>query len=127
MGTLTSYFTFLSIFIGCLGLIGLSAFIAEKRTKEIGIRKVLGASSGRIVQLLSKEFLLLVSIANIAAWPIAYIFMNRWLTNFAYSTNLRFRSFVIAGVVSFGIAFVTVSLQALYAARKDPVRAIKYE
>lgn len=124
---ITLYFSLLAIFIGCLGLFGMSAFTAEQRTKEIGIRKVLGASVVGIVRLLSKEFLLLVGIANLIAWPIAYYSMNQWLKNFAYRVGIGWTTFALAGILALLIALITVSFQALKAAIANPVDAIKYE
>lgn len=122
-----SYFAFLSIFIGCLGLFGLAAYSAECRTKEIGIRKVLGASAGGVVVLLSKEFTKWVLLANIFAWPAAYIILSQWLQNFAYRSGLHFETFLLAGLLSWLIAFLTVSYQAVRASLADPVSALKYE
>jgi putative ABC transport system permease protein len=122
-----SYFAFLSIFIGCLGLFGLAAYSAECRTKEIGIRKVLGASAGGVVVLLSKEFTKWVLLANIFAWPAAYIILSQWLQNFAYRSGLHFETFLLAGLLSWLTAFLTVSYQAVRASLADPVSALKYE
>lgn len=120
-------FAFIAIFIGCLGLFSLSAFTTEQKTKEIGIRKVLGSSSTLIVTMLSKEFVKLVVIAFIIASPIAYYFMNQWLTEFEYRTDLSIWIFVTAGFISLGIAVITVSYHALKAASSNPVEALKYE
>ena len=121
------YFSLLAIFIACLGLFGLASFMAEKRTKEIGIRKVLGASLSNIMVLLSKEFALLVLIGNIIAWPIAYFSMNGWLGNFAYKTGIGWVVFVLAGFLTLAISLFTVSYQAIRAALTDPAVAIRYE
>jgi putative ABC transport system permease protein len=120
-------FTFLGIFIACLGLFGLSAFIAEQRTKEIGIRKVLGATVTNIVHLMSREFILLVGIANLIAFPIAYYLMSRWLENFAYRTAISWETFIFASVIALSIAIITVSIQALKAAIANPVDSLRYE
>lgn len=120
-------FSLLAVFIGGLGLFGMSAFTAEQRTKEIGIRKVLGASIGRIVALLSKEFLILVAVANVIAWPIAYYGMNRWLQNFAYRDDIGWGVYALAGLASLLIALMAVSFQSIKAARTNPVDTIKYE
>jgi len=125
--TITFYFSFLAVLIGCLGLFGMASFTAEQRTKEIGIRKVLGASVFGIVRLLAKEFLLLVIAANLLALPVAYFFMNRWLQSFAYRMNIQAWAFVLTGVLSLFIALITVSYQALRAAFSDPVNALRYE
>jgi putative ABC transport system permease protein len=121
------YFTFLAIFISCLGLFGLSSYMAERRTKEIGIRKVLGASVLGIIILISKEFVLLILAANIIALPVAYYYMDHWLHDYAYHTNLGWEIFIIAGGLSLIITLLTVSYQALRAASTNPVQAIKYE
>jgi putative ABC transport system permease protein len=120
-------FSVLAIFIGCLGLFGMSAFAAEQRTKEIGIRKVLGASIAGIVRMLSKEFLILVVVANVIAWPIAYYGMNRWLENFAYRDEIGWGVFAMAGLSALLIALMAVSYQSIRAARANPVKSIKYE
>ncbi len=120
-------FTWLAIFIACLGLFGLAAFTTEQRTKEIGIRKVLGASISNLVMLLSKEFLKLVLIAVIFAFPLAYLSMDKWLQHFAYRIDIGLITFVLAGVLALAIALATVSFQAIKAAVSDPVDALKYE
>ena len=122
-----SNFTFLSIFIACLGLFGLASFTAEQRTKEIGIRKALGATISGIILLLSKEFTKWVLIANIIAWPIAYLAMNSWLQNFAYRINIGLGTFVLSALLAFIIALLTVGYQAIKAARANPVEALRYE
>jgi ABC-type antimicrobial peptide transport system permease subunit len=127
MGTLVTWFAGLTIFISCLGLFALVAYMAETRRKEIGIRKVLGASVGDMMFLLSKEFLLLVTIAFAIAAPVAWWAMNQWLSNFAYRTNIPWWLFVVVGIVSLGIALLTVGFQAFKAATADPVKAIKSE
>jgi len=120
-------FTFLAIFIACLGLFGLAAFTAEQRTKEIGIRKVLGASVPGVVLLLSKEFIKWVLIANVIAWPVAYLAMGRWLENFAYRVSLGWGVFIAAAVLALGIALITVGFQAAKAALANPSDALRYE
>lgn len=120
-------FTVFAIFIACLGLFGLASFMSEQRTKEIGIRKVLGASVPGIVVLLSKNFLMLVIIANIIAWPIAYFSMNTWLQNFAYRINIGLWIFILTGALSLCIALFTVSYQSIKASLLNPVDSIKYE
>jgi putative ABC transport system permease protein len=119
----------LAVFIACLGLFGLAAYAAEQRTKEIGIRKVLGASTPGIVRLLSGEFTGLVLVANLLAWPVAYLAMNRWLGGFAYRIELasQLAWFLLAGVLSVVIAWLTVGFQAVKAAMADPVRSLRYE
>ncbi|HKI79545.1 MAG TPA: ABC transporter permease [Ignavibacteriaceae bacterium] len=126
-GQLATTFSILAIFIACLGLLGLAAFVAEQRTKEIGIRKVLGASISEIIVLLSKDFIKWVLIANIIAWPVAYYFMNNWLKDFAYRISIPWWIFPASGIIAFIIALVTVSSQTLKASVSNPVNALKYE
>jgi len=127
MGELMTLSAGLATLICCLGLFGLAAFSAERRTKEIGIRKVLGASIVGIVQLLSKEFIVLIVFANVIAWPVAYYVMNRWLENFAYRVAIGWETFLAAGTLALVIALVTVSFQAIKAALANPVEALKCE
>jgi len=122
-----SAMTGLSLVIACLGLFGLAAFTAEQRTKEIGVRKVLGASVAGIVGLLSKDFVKLVLIANLLAWPVAWYAMNRWLQDFAYRINIGWWIFALAGGVALLIALLTVSTQAIKAALANPVESLRYE
>jgi putative ABC transport system permease protein len=127
MGTLTLYFSILAIFIGCLGLFGMSSYIAEQRKREIGIRKVLGASVPGIMKLISGELMILMGIACIIAWPAAYFIMSKWLLNFAYRTNIGLWTFMISGTLALVIALVTVSYQSVKAAIANPVEALRYE
>lgn len=127
IGDIFSTFAFLSIFIGCLGLFALAAFAASQRTKEIGIRKILGASVSKVLLLLTKEFLKWILLANIIAWPIAYYFMNNWLEDFAYRIEMSWWIFVAAGVLTLFIALLTVSWQAIRAALANPVESLRYE
>jgi putative ABC transport system permease protein len=127
LGRLFSIFTGIAIFIACLGLFGLASFTAEQRTKEIGIRKVLGASIGSIVIILSKEYVKWIALANIIAWPLAYYFMSRWLERFAYHTSLNILAFLASGLLALTIALLTVSLQTYKAASVNPVESLKYE
>ena len=127
MYRLLNYFTVLGIFIACLGLFGLASFIAEQRTKEIGIRKTLGASVKNIVVLLSKEFLILVTVSNILAWPVSYYFMSRWLQNFAYFNPQSISLYIFTGGLTVIIALFTVSSQAFKAANTDPVCSLRDE
>jgi len=120
-------FASLSILIGCLGLYGLAAYAAQRRTKEIGIRKVVGASVPQVVGLLSREFLALVLIANVIAWPLAWYAMRRWLENFAYRIDLGIGVFILAGLLALVIAFLTVSWQTIRAAMANPVESLRYE
>ncbi|MFQ5675397.1 MAG: ABC transporter permease [bacterium] len=121
------YFTLLAIFVACLGLLGLALFMAEQKTKEIGIRKVLGASMPGIVGLLSKEFCGLILIGAVVASPFAYYAMNRWLQNFAYRISIEWWVFVLAGGLALAIALLTVSTQAIRAALANPVESLRCE
>jgi putative ABC transport system permease protein len=125
--SLFSIFSFLAIFIACLGLFGLAAFVADRKTKEIGIRKILGASVTKIVNNLNKSFIKWVLVANLIAWPAAWYFMNKWLQNFAYRIELSWLMFVLAAVLAFLIALLTVSFQSVKAALKNPADALRYE
>jgi putative ABC transport system permease protein len=127
IGTIVKYFAALAVFISCLGLFGLAAFMAERRTKEIGIRRVLGASSVEIVALLSKEFAKWVLVSNVIAWPVAYFIMNRWLQNFAYRTEIGAGIFLVSAGLTLGIALLTVSFQSVKAAAANPVDSLRYE
>jgi len=124
---LARIFAFIAIFISCLGLFGLTAFIAEQKTKEIGIRKVLGASVAHIVTLLSVDFLKLIVIALLIASPIAYYIMQEWLTNYAYHIDLNWQSIIVAGAVALLIALLTISFQSFKAATSNPVDSLKNE
>lgn len=127
LGRIFSVFAVLAIFISCLGIFGLSAYSAEQRTKEIGIRKVLGASSPKILSLLSKDFFLWVLAANIIAWPIAFWAMHKWLQTFAYRTVLNPGVFFLSAVLSFLTAALPIGYQSLKASSADPVKTLKYE
>ena len=127
MGSIFNVFTILAIFISCLGLFGLTNFIAEKRTKEIGIRKVIGASVTGIVALLSKGLIKLVIIAILIATPLAWWAMNNWLSDFAYHVEIGWLVFVIAGLASVLIALITISFQAVKAALANPIKSLKTE
>ncbi|MGB8317542.1 MAG: FtsX-like permease family protein, partial [Ignavibacteriaceae bacterium] len=126
-GQITTVFSSIALFIACLGLFGLAAFITEQRTKEIGIRKVVGASIVEIIMILSKEFTKWVLLANLIAWPAAYYIMNNWLKNFAYRINISWSVFVLAGFIALIIALATVSFQTIKAARANPINSLKYE
>jgi len=126
-GTLLKYFTFFAIFISCLGLLGLIAFITRQRTKEVGIRKVLGATVPNILQLLIKESVLLVLLANVLAWPVAYLMVKNWLENFAYRTDIAPYIFFLSGGIAVIIALAAVSMQAFKAANANPIDSLRYE
>jgi ABC-type antimicrobial peptide transport system permease subunit len=127
MGKIFSYFSLLAIIISCLGLIGLSSFMTERRTKEIGIRKINGAKSNEIFSLLSREYIICVCISIIIACPIAWYAMNKWLQNFAYRIDITWVVFALAGIFALLIALLTVSWQSYRAASKNPVEALRYE
>ena len=127
MGSLLKMFAGMAVIIACLGLFGLASYTAEQRTKEIGVRKVLGASSPGIVLLLSKEFAKWVLTANVLAWPTAYLLMRNWLQGFAYRSAIAWWLFVMAGTGALAVALLTVSFQAFRASQTNPARALKYE
>jgi ABC-type antimicrobial peptide transport system permease subunit len=127
LGRLFSYFAFLAVFISCLGLFGLVSFVAEQRTKEIGIRKAMGASIKDIMLLLSKDFTRWVLLSNLIAWPLGWYAMSLWLQNFAYRTSVAWWSFLAAGAVALVIAWLTISLQTVKSARANPVDSLRYE
>jgi putative ABC transport system permease protein len=127
MGTMFGIFSLLAIFIACLGLFGLAAFTTERRTREIGIRKAMGASIANIVFLLSREFTKWILLANIVAWPVAYYFLNKWLQDFAYRIEISLWTFILASCLALIIALFTVSYQSIKAASVNPVEAIRYE
>ncbi len=127
LGTVFTIFTAVAIFIACLGLFGLAAFMAEQRTKEIGIRKVMGASIWRVTSLMSKEFAKLVLIAFVLSIYPAYYVMDLWLNDFAFRINIGVSIFILSGISAFLIAYLTVSYQSLKAARIDPVKSLRYE
>lgn len=126
-GSIFLAFSIFAVFIAGLGLLGLSAFMAEQRTKEIGIRKVLGATSGGIVVLLVKQFTRWILISTVIAWPLAYIFMKRWLQNFAYRTGIHIHTFILTGLFALIVALMTVSYQTIKAATANPVESLRYE
>lgn len=125
--TIMNIFSVLTILVACLGLFGLATYTAEQRTKEIGIRKVLGASIGQVTGMLSKEFLKLVLIASVIAFPVAWFAMHKWLQNFAYRIDINWWVFVVAGVAALLVALVTVSFQAIKAAMANPVKSLRME
>ena len=127
MGNIFGYFSILAIFIACLGLFGLVSFVSENKTKEIGIRKVLGASVRNVVSTLTKDFVVWTVLANIIAWPIAYFVMNKWLHDFAYRIEISWWVFVLSGGVTLLIVLLTVCYQAIKAAMANPVESLRYE
>ncbi|UCE42564.1 MAG: ABC transporter permease [Candidatus Aminicenantes bacterium] len=126
-GNLTRYVSFLAIFISCLGLLALASFSVERRTKEIGIRKVLGSSVSQIIFMLIKDFTKWVMLANIFAWPLAYFVLTKWLANFAFRIGIQWWIFLLAGTTALFIAMVVVSYQTIRAATANPVKALRYE
>jgi putative ABC transport system permease protein len=126
-GKLFITFAVFAIFIACLGLFGLVTYAAEQRIKEIGVRKVLGASVGEIVTMISKDFIKLVLIAFVIAFPVAWLMMNKWLQSFAYRINISWWVFALAGLLTIAIALVTVSFQAIKAAMANPVKSLRSE
>jgi len=126
-GNIFTLFAFIAIFIACLGLFGLSAFSISQRIKEIGIRKVLGANTGSIVSLLSKDFLKLVLVAAVIAFPAAWYAMNKWLQDFAYRIDVPWWVFLVAGAVAALVALITISFQAIKAAVANPVKNLRTE
>ncbi len=126
-GNVFSAFAGLAILIACLGLFGLASFMAEQKTKEIGVRKVLGASVAGIMMLLSKEYVKWLVVANLLAWPLAYYAMHNWLQNFAFRTGLTVWPFLIAGGMALLVALLTVSFQSIKAALAHPIKSLRYE
>ncbi|MEL6945008.1 MAG: FtsX-like permease family protein, partial [Bacteroidota bacterium] len=124
---LSKYFAGIAIIISCLGLFGLSIFTAQKRQKEIGIRKVLGANVRQIVELLSKDFMSLVLVTFIIATPIAWYLMNQWLDNFTFRIDLKWWVFALTGILAISIAFLTVSFQSVKTALANPVESLRNE
>jgi putative ABC transport system permease protein len=127
LGTLSNWFGGFAIFISCLGLLGLALFMAEQRKKEISIRKVLGATTANILTLLNKDFIKLVAIANVIAFPLAYIIINKWLSGYEYRISISALPFIVAIGLSVIIAVLTVSIQSVKVAKANPVDALKYE
>ncbi len=120
-------FAGVAIFIGCIGLFGLVSFMARRKTKEVGIRKTLGASVGQVVGLFSKEFLILIGISFVIAAPLAYYFMDQWLSNFENRIHPNFVTFLIGVGVSFVVVFITVGFKSYTAATANPVDALRDE
>jgi putative ABC transport system permease protein len=124
---LSDSFSFLAIFISCLGLLGLTMFTVEQRKKEIGVRKIIGASEMDIVAMLSKDIVKLVILSAVIATPIAWLAMNNWLQNFAYRISLNGWIFLVAGLIAILIALATISFQAIKAAFANPVKSLRTE
>lgn len=126
-GLIFTLFTILAILIACLGLFGLASYMVEQRTKEIGIRKVVGANEGIIIKMISKEFLTLTSISIIIAFPIAFYMMNSWLQNYVYRTELGVMVFIIAAIITIAITFITISYKAYKASILNPASSLRSE
>jgi len=127
LNTSVGFFALIAILIAALGLFGLSSYTTLQRTKEIGIRKVNGASSGRILTLISKDYLLLILLSVIIATPVTWILIRRWLENFPYQVTLHWYLFLYTGILALVIALAAVSIQTLRAANKNPTESLKYE
>ena len=127
IGKLAGLFAVLAVFISCLGLFGLAAYIAEQRTKEIGIRKVLGASVQRVWLLLSKDFIVLVLISCLIAAPVSFYFLHNWLMNYDYRISIGAGVFISGGLIALLITIITVSFQAIKAAMANPVKSLRTE
>jgi putative ABC transport system permease protein len=127
LGSILKYFTILAVFIACLGLFGLTSFSTERRTKEIGIRKILGSSRGALLYLLCRDLVKLVLLANICVWPISWWIMSNWLLNFPYRVSLRWSTFILSGLLVLTISLIAVSYQTVKVSLADPVDSIRYE
>lgn len=126
-GLQSAFFAMLAIVISCLGILGMAIFSSQRRTKEVGIRKVVVATVPSILILLTKHFTKWVLLANIFAWPLAWYAMNRWLQNFAYHIGVQWWMFMLAGALAMIMAFLTVSVQIIRTAAANPVEALRYE
>jgi len=127
LGSIFGVFSFFAVFVACLGLFGMSLFTAERRTKEIGIRKVLGASIPSLLALVNREFGFVIGLSLVIAFPLAYFFQAKWLANFAYHISASFGIFALAAAVIIGTALISISFQSLHAARQNPVDSLRYE
>jgi ABC-type antimicrobial peptide transport system permease subunit len=127
LANILKYFTLLAILVSCMGLFGLAAFMAARRSKEIAIRKVLGASMWTVMGILSREFVILIGLANLIAWPLGFLIMNRWMQNFAYRAGISIWIFVFSAVMSLLIALLTVSAQSIKTVVSNPVDSLRHE
>lgn len=127
LGQIFSVFSFIAIFVACLGLVGLSAFIIQLRTREIGVRKVLGASVSSIVLLLFNEFSKLIVASNLIALPIAFYLLGRWLESYPYRIQLGIEPFLLSGIITIVVSFTTISFHAFRAATTNPINALRTE
>jgi ABC-type antimicrobial peptide transport system permease subunit len=126
-GSLALGFTILAVLIACLGLLGLISYSTVQRTKEMGIRKILGASVSKIVMMLSSEIVILIAIASIVAWPVAYLLLKNWLNDFAYKIGLNPVIFLLTTLIIFVLSILTIGYQAIYAATRNPAESLRYE
>ncbi|NQV17442.1 MAG: ABC transporter permease, partial [Armatimonadetes bacterium] len=122
-----STFSILAIIIACMGLLGLTFYTTEQRRKEIGVRKILGASILNIIQKISAEFLKLVLIANLIAWPVSYLLINKWLASFPYKVGINILVFFTAGAIALGISLITIGFTVFRSAASNPIESIRYE
>jgi putative ABC transport system permease protein len=127
MENIFAVFSSLSVLISCLGLLGLVSFTAEEKTKEIAVRKTLGASTGNVLLLLSREFIKWIILANILAWPLAWFLMNRWLENFAFKMDIGWKIFVLTGFLTMSFGVITFIFQTVKAASANPSDSLRYE
>jgi putative ABC transport system permease protein len=127
LASLLISFCLLTVFVACLGIFGLAAYSTEQRTKEIGIRKVLGSSITKIILLFTRSYARWVFTANLLAWPVAYYFVNKWLQSFAFKTKVGFGPFLFAGLITLAVALISVIFQTLKAALAAPVDSLRYE
>ncbi|MCK5050621.1 MAG: FtsX-like permease family protein, partial [Candidatus Cloacimonetes bacterium] len=122
-----STFSILAIIIACMGLLGLTFYTTEQRRKEIGVRKIMGATIQNIIQNISAEFLKLVLIANVIAWPVSYLLVNKWLASFPYKVEISVLVFITAAAIAMGIALITISYTVIRSAAGNPIECIRYE
>jgi hypothetical protein len=127
IGTIFKYFSIIAIFISCLGLFGLAAFLVGQRKKEIGIRRVLGASRSYIMMILSREFIILIAVSNIIAWPLAYLIIKELMASYVYRTEISIVLYIATGFITLLLTFLTISVQTIKATRANPVDTLKYE
>ena len=127
LGSIVTYFSVLAVVIACLGLFGLASFATDQRRKEIGIRKVLGSSNSSILKLFFREYLQIIAIANLVAWPLAYLLAKEYMSNFVFSTQIQWFIFLVAGGLVLAVALLTVGAKAIRAAMANPVKSLRSE